>query len=223
MAISFINATNQRLAAATSNTVTIPASTAASDVCLAFIWWTTAPGTVTIPGGWSQYQAYNDGTRYINIYYRVLAGGDSNVSFSWVNSVNTRNCVRDYRGVDTLSPFDSAAQNAAVFTTTGATIDPATITTTCDAEMLVWFGAWSSTATMTTAPSSYVNVNNDSGANPSHWSGDLAQARFGASGSNSGTLSATPNKGVVVLGLRGPQSTASKLIIPQAVNRAAVI
>jgi PKD domain len=136
---------------AASESVTIPATTAAGDGLLLFDTYASATTTASAPTGWTLVGSAVKGSDTTAVYQRVAIAGDAGtaVSVAYSATVKATLTVADYTGTSTADPVESAASASNV----ASASDPApALTGLADNSYVLSYWSDRSSATTTFTP-----------------------------------------------------------------------
>ncbi|MBV9486701.1 MAG: PKD domain-containing protein [Frankiaceae bacterium] len=136
---------------ATSETVSIPATTATNDGLLLFETFASNTVTDTVPAGWTLVGSTVQGSHTTRVFSRVAAASDagSNVTVTYSATIKASLTIADYTGTDTTNPVETFATTTA--TNTKTAIAPI-LTGLSDGSYVVSFWTDKSSATTSFTP-----------------------------------------------------------------------
>ena len=126
-----------------------PSGTTASDVLIAHVVVRGASKTsITPPSGWQLVRRDNTtGSIGVAIYYKVAGSSEpSSYSFSFSSYDDASGGIAAYSGVDTASPIDASSGK---YNSDSSTMTAPSVTTTTPSDMLLFFGAVTTSASVT--------------------------------------------------------------------------
>jgi hypothetical protein len=149
-AIQFVNSAT-KYANATSESLTIPADTAAGDGMLLFDTFTRAGGTASSPAGWTEVGRNTHGTQTTIVYDRVATAADAGSAVQVTYSLQSKATLTlaTYSGTDTTNPVQTV--NSATAGATASETAPA-LSGLSDGTVVVSFWADRSSATTSLTP-----------------------------------------------------------------------
>lgn len=207
--------------AITTTAVPVPASVAANDIILAYLYFdTTSPGTITPPAGFTELvfsPTLNVALHSMesHVYWKRATGPDSGTYSFTHSSSNTEAVAMRFTGCEPVhTPVN--VLGSAVRSTSDVVTPPVSGTTTVDAEMVV-FGAWAFIGTaMTSLGAPWTDGANAQG----FYTAAESQAVTGSTGSISTSYTGSQPSYATLVGLLPPLTGEFRIVTPTACRRA---